>query len=76
MSIYLPEDADQAVCQPAVHQEPLVFPPLTHQRLENCALAAWYPAFRSLTIKTKVIPLPEDFVSYLHADGVFVPGQS
>ncbi|GJJ68501.1 hypothetical protein EMPS_00847 [Entomortierella parvispora] len=79
MSVYLPEDS-QAVDQP-VHehsepQEPLVFPPLTHQRLENCALASWYPAFRSLTIKTKVIPLPEDFVSYLHADGVFVPGQS
>ncbi|KAG0048581.1 hypothetical protein BGZ83_006465 [Gryganskiella cystojenkinii] len=80
MSIYKPEDADESTelqhQQTPHHQEPLVFPPLTHQRLENCALPSWYPDFRSLTIKTRIIPLPEDFVSYLHADGVFVPGQS
>ncbi|KAK3822139.1 MAG: D123-domain-containing protein [Linnemannia gamsii] len=54
----------------------LVFPPLTHQRLENCAFSSWYPKFRSVSIKSKIIPLPEEFVSYLNADGVFIPGQS
>ena len=53
----------------------LVFPPLTHQRLENCAFSAWYPTFRSITIKSKIIPLSEDFITYLNADGVFIPGQ-
>ncbi|KAF9349954.1 hypothetical protein BGX34_001488 [Mortierella sp. NVP85] len=54
----------------------LVFPPLTHQRLENCAFSAWYPTFRTATIKSKIIPLSEDFITYLNADGVFIPGQN
>ncbi|KAF9933347.1 hypothetical protein FBU30_005751 [Linnemannia zychae] len=55
---------------------PLVFPPLTHEKLENFVFSSWYPKFRSITIKSKVIPLPEEFVDYLNADGVFIPGQS
>ncbi|KAG0297847.1 hypothetical protein BGZ96_004498 [Linnemannia gamsii] len=85
MSIYRPEDEpeQQEVGQQQQQQTvtttedtPLVFPPLTHQRLENCAFSSWYPTFRSISIKSKIIPLPEDFVSYLNADGVFIPGQS
>ncbi|KAF9132522.1 hypothetical protein BGW39_011874 [Mortierella sp. 14UC] len=84
MSIYRPEDEPQEAGQQQEQQTAtmtetaptLVFPPLTHQRLENCAFSAWYPKFRSLTIKSKIIHLPEDFVSYLNADGVFIPGQS
>ncbi|KAG0249165.1 hypothetical protein BG011_009548 [Mortierella polycephala] len=86
MSIYKPED-DESQAQGISGQEAtgcvdtattttLVFPPLTHQRLENCSFSAWYPHFRSLTIKSKIIPLPEEFISYLNADGVFIPGQS
>ncbi|KAG0228395.1 hypothetical protein BGW42_002239 [Actinomortierella wolfii] len=54
----------------------LKFPELTHQRLENCALASWYPQFQKVTIKSKIIPLPEDFITYLNADKLFIPGQS
>ncbi|KAI8346313.1 D123-domain-containing protein [Mortierella sp. GBAus27b] len=54
----------------------LVFPPLTHQRLDNCAFSAWYPTFRSITIKSKIIPLSQDFIAYLNADGVFIPNQN
>ncbi|KAF9181218.1 hypothetical protein BGZ51_005578 [Haplosporangium sp. Z 767] len=86
MSIYRSED-DESQAQGISGQEAagsvdtattttLAFPPLTHQRLENCSFSAWYPHFRSLTIKSKIIPLPEEFVSYLNADGVFIPGQS
>lgn len=84
MSIYRPEDepeqqevGQQQQQQTATTTEdtPLVFPPLTHQRLENCAFSSWYPNFRSVSIKSKIIPLPEEFVSYLNADGVFIPGQ-
>ncbi|KAF9088938.1 hypothetical protein BGX23_007008 [Mortierella sp. AD031] len=79
MSIYRPEDETENTTTTTTTTEaaePLVFPPLTHQRLENCAFSAWYPKFRSVSIKSKVIPLPEEFVSYLNADGVFIPGQS
>ncbi|KAF9110111.1 hypothetical protein BGX27_006766 [Mortierella sp. AM989] len=81
MSIYRSEDdqdqqqLDQSSGNAGVSTT-LVFPPLTHQRLENCAFSAWYPAFRSNTIKSKIIVLPEDFIEYLNADGVFIPGQS
>ncbi|KAF9942273.1 hypothetical protein BGZ67_002290 [Mortierella alpina] len=78
MSIYRPEQEPDAEPSGAVETTApaLVFPPLTHQRLENCAFASWYPKFRSMTIKSRIIPLPEDFIAYLHADGVFIPGQS
>ncbi|KAG0365193.1 D123-domain-containing protein [Gamsiella multidivaricata] len=82
MSIYRPED--ELVQQEQQSQgdtagtttTPLVFPLLTHQRLENCAFSSWYPSFRGITIKSKIIPLPEDFIEYLNADGVFIPGQT
>ncbi|KAI1293069.1 hypothetical protein EDD11_008516 [Mortierella claussenii] len=81
MSIYRPEDEQdqpqQGQATPvAAGTSSLVFPPLTHRRLENCAFSSWYPMFRANTIKSKIIALPEEFVSYLNADGVFIPGQS
>ncbi|KAF9995786.1 hypothetical protein BGZ79_010499 [Entomortierella chlamydospora] len=80
MSIYRSEEEQDSQQEQnagaAEVSTPLVFPPLTHQRLENCAFSAWYPAFRSITIKSKIIALPEDFIDYLNADGVFIPGQS
>ncbi|KAG0255877.1 hypothetical protein BGZ95_005647, partial [Linnemannia exigua] len=84
MSIYRPENEQEEASQEQqqhtgemTEKAPtLVFPPLTHQRLENCAFSSWYPKFRSVSIKSKIIPLPEEFVSYLNADGVFIPGQS
>ncbi|ORZ15474.1 D123-domain-containing protein [Lobosporangium transversale] len=80
MSVYKPEDEqnqhqESQVPLEAITPRPLVFPPLTHQRLENCSFSAWYPIFRANTIKSKIIALPEDFISYLNADGVFIPGQ-
>ncbi|KAF9574529.1 hypothetical protein BGW38_008311, partial [Lunasporangiospora selenospora] len=81
MSIYRPEDEPDHLpgaeeTQEEASKSPLQFPPLTHQRLENCAFSSWYPKFRSVTIKSKTIPLPEEFIHYLNADGIFIPGQS
>ncbi|KAF8943791.1 hypothetical protein BGZ47_005051 [Haplosporangium gracile] len=85
MSIYRPEEEPEQQQETGQQQQmaaattegtPLVFPPLTHQRLENCAFSSWYPKFRLISIKSKIIPLPEEFVTYLNADGVFIPGQS
>ncbi|KAJ3414673.1 hypothetical protein HDV05_006208 [Chytridiales sp. JEL 0842] len=49
------------------------FPPVTASDVRNCALPAWYDKFRKITLKSIIIPLPEDFVDYLNADGVFLP---
>ncbi|RKO84164.1 D123-domain-containing protein, partial [Blyttiomyces helicus] len=46
----------------------------TAQQILNCSFSSWYPKFASATLKSKVIrPLPEEFVAYLNADGVFLP---
>jgi len=37
-----------------------------------CAFGEWYERFRSVTFKSEVISLPEDFVKYLLADGIKV----
>ncbi|KAJ3082408.1 hypothetical protein HK100_009681 [Physocladia obscura] len=50
-----------------------LFPPLTKQHVLNCAFAIWYPIFRRVTIKSEIIPIPADFLDYLHQDGVFLP---
>ncbi|KAI0304511.1 cytoplasmic protein [Multifurca ochricompacta] len=35
--------------------------------------SSWYPIFSSLSIKSTILPLDNDFKLYLEADGVFVP---
>lgn len=45
----------------------------TVQHIENCAISSWYDKFRSVTIRTKLIELPETFLAYLHADGLVMP---
>lgn len=37
-----------------------------------CSFNAWYPQFRALAPQSEVIPLSQEFVTYLLADGVFV----
>ncbi|CAG8481979.1 10208_t:CDS:2, partial [Racocetra persica] len=54
----------------------LPFPPLTEQHILNCVFSSWYNTFRRVTLKSKIIkPLPEEFIEYLHADGIFLPEQ-
>ena len=49
---------------------------LLHVRAEqilNCSFSRWYPAFRAVTLKSAIVPLSDDFVDYLNADGLFLP---
>lgn len=39
----------------------------------NCSFSAWYPRFKEYTIKSQIIPLPEEFVNYLLTDQVVLP---
>jgi hypothetical protein len=50
-----------------------IFPPVTVDDVKNCAFSAWYERFRKITLKSVIIPLPEEFVDYLNSDGVFLP---
>ncbi|KAI5806652.1 cell cycle control protein Cdc123 [Peziza echinospora] len=51
----------------------LPFPPLTHTHILNCALPTWYTLYRPHLPKTRILPLPASFISYLRADGIFLP---
>jgi hypothetical protein len=44
------------------------------QELLACSLPTWYPAFEAVTIKSVIIPLPAEFITYLTSGGaLFLP---
>ncbi len=51
----------------------LPFPPVTPQHILNTSFHNWYPKFRSLTPKARLIPLSQPFLEYLRADGILLP---
>lgn len=46
------------------------------QQILNCSFPTWYPNFKKHTWRSIVIPLSEEFVEYLKADGVVLPDGS
>ncbi|CAI7622049.1 hypothetical protein N7533_013084 [Penicillium manginii] len=54
----------------------LPFPPITYSHILHCSYHDWHPRYRTLTPKSKIIPLPEQFVSYLRADGILLPPEN
>lgn len=46
--------------------------PLTKDHVLNCMFSKWYPQFSHITIKSFIIPLPDDFVEYLKEDGPLI----
>jgi D123 len=52
------------------------WPSLTREDVIAFQFSSWYPTFSSLSIISTVLPLADDFKSYLEADGVFVPAGS
>lgn len=51
----------------------LPFPPVTKQHILHCSVGSWYPKFRNVTPKTRIIPLTQAFMNYLHADSIILP---
>lgn len=43
---------------------------MREEEILACATGAWYERFRSITFKTEIIPLPEEFVRFLLTDGI------
>ncbi|RYG97879.1 hypothetical protein EON65_52205 [archaeon] len=41
--------------------------------IDLCQFHEWYDLFKHVSIKSKVVPLPEEFFNYLSEDGVFTP---
>ncbi|KAF2840408.1 cell cycle control protein [Patellaria atrata CBS 101060] len=51
----------------------LQFPALTKSHIMNCSFHSWYPRYRSVTPKARLIPLPLPFLEYLRSDGIVLP---
>lgn len=53
-------------------KDELVFPPVSKDQIQNCSYDSWFPKYRSSCLKSRIIPLPPSFVSYLHEDGIIL----
>ena len=51
----------------------LPFPPVTKQHIFNCSFNSWYPRYRRITPKTRLVRLSSSFLEYLEADGILLP---
>ncbi|KAF2718029.1 D123-domain-containing protein [Polychaeton citri CBS 116435] len=51
----------------------LPFPAVTKQHILNCSYHSWWPRYRAITPKARLIPLTAPFLDYLRADGIVLP---
>lgn len=42
----------------------------------NCQFSSWYPLFKNVTLRSKIIPLQPEFIDYLNQDGIVLPSGS
>ncbi|KAL7828188.1 hypothetical protein AOLI_G00313400 [Acnodon oligacanthus] len=42
------------------------------EQVLRCQFSAWYPLFKALTIKSLILPLPQNVIDYLLDDGTLV----
>ncbi|XP_008314381.1 translation initiation factor eIF2 assembly protein [Cynoglossus semilaevis] len=42
------------------------------EQVVSCQFSVWYPIFKKLTIKSRILPLPQDVIEYLLDDGTLV----
>ncbi|KAK3375375.1 D123-domain-containing protein [Podospora didyma] len=50
----------------------LRFPPVTRDHILHCSYDSWFPKYRTSCIRSRIIPLSADFVSYLREDGIIL----
>lgn len=50
----------------------IAFPPVTKDHILNCSYDAWFPKYRNSCLKSRIVNLPPEFVSYLLEDGIIL----
>ncbi|KAK4173487.1 putative cell division cycle protein [Triangularia setosa] len=59
--------------QPVANKDgEFVFPPVTREHILHCSYDYWFPKYRTSCIRSEIIPLTPDFVSYIHEDGIIL----
>ncbi|EAW08706.1 cell proliferation protein CDC123 [Aspergillus clavatus NRRL 1] len=71
------ESESQAQAESSNEQlERLPFPPIPYSHILHCSYHHWQPRYRTITPKSRLIPLTDPFVSYLRADGIVLPPEN
>ncbi|KAF4635586.1 hypothetical protein G7Y89_g2519 [Cudoniella acicularis] len=54
----------------------LPFQPISKSHILHCSYDYWHPKYRSSTLKSRIIPLSDAFLSYLREDGIILPSET
>lgn len=49
---------------------------VTREELLQCRISSWYQQFEDHTFRSVILALPDEFVAWLLADGLFLPETS
>ncbi|KAK2029891.1 D123-domain-containing protein [Colletotrichum zoysiae] len=52
--------------------EQLTFPPVTKEHILNCSYDSWFPKYRTVSIRSRIIKLSANFVQYIRDDGIIL----
>ncbi|TVY53295.1 Cell division cycle protein, partial [Lachnellula suecica] len=68
-------DASEA----AGEEQPLTrlpFDTISRSHILHCSYDYWHPKYRSSTLKSRIIPLSQPFLTYLREDGIVLPSET
>ncbi|KAL2171031.1 hypothetical protein VTG60DRAFT_3879 [Thermothelomyces hinnuleus] len=68
----MPGPEPVASSQEATAQGELSFPPVSRQHILHCSYDYWFPKYRTSCIRSRIIPLTPEFISWLHEDGILL----
>lgn len=75
MPAILDDDGPAAQASDASNISRLPFPPTTKEHIVNCSYHSWHPKYRTITPKTRLVPLTKPFLDYLRSDGIVLPSE-
>lgn len=52
--------------------DPVQFPPVTRDQILHSSYDYWFPKYRTSTIRSRIIPLPQEFIDYIREDGIIL----
>lgn len=50
-----------------------IFPPVTKAHILNCSYPRWHSNYRTLTPRSRIVPLTPAFLQYIREDGIILP---
>lgn len=56
--------------------EEITFPPVSRDHILYCSYDYWFPKYRKVCIKSRIIPLPAEFIEYLREDSIILSDES